>query len=344
MKRAVWIGVIVLVVVGLVLAWPHVFGPSREGRGPLLPGNPAEEHTPDPVAGTESPVTWFTGTSSSESSTEPEEDEDDAGESTPPPKEPTGVAPQPVDDGAERSPEAATLMADAEQCRRRGEVLRARSLLCQALASGPNAAQRADIVKGLTEVCGQTILGPRVWTDDPETAEHVVASGDYLSTIGRRYSIPYELIRRLNGLSSDLIYPNQKLKVVKGPFRVRVVKRTFTLELWLRDILVRTYRVAIGANDTTPSGAYTVRGKEQNPTFYPPPSLRGVMAVTPGGHPDNPLGARWIGFGNHLGVHGTNEPQHIGKRVSLGCIRMLNADVEYLYDCLVIGATVEIVD
>jgi hypothetical protein len=58
--------------------------------------------------------------------------------------------------------------------------------------------------------------------------------------------------------------------------------------------------------------------------------------------PEYPLGkpGRWIGlegvFGNALGthgygIHGTNEPDSIGKQESLGCVRMLNKDVEELW-------------
>jgi len=53
-------------------------------------------------------------------------------------------------------------------------------------------------------------------------------------------------------------------------------------------------------------------------------------AVPPG--PANPLGVgffvlRFSGRGdNMVGIHGTNQPSKIGKRVSSGCIRMHNAD------------------
>ncbi len=50
----------------------------------------------------------------------------------------------------------------------------------------------------------------------------------------------------------------------------------------------------------------------------------------------NPLGARALYlFEDHkdtlFRIHGTNEPRSIGKAVSSGCIRMLNADVIDLY-------------
>jgi lipoprotein-anchoring transpeptidase ErfK/SrfK len=61
--------------------------------------------------------------------------------------------------------------------------------------------------------------------------------------------------------------------------------------------------------------------------------------------PRNPLGERWIGLegvsGSAVGmmaygIHGTIEPESIGKSVSMGCVRLHNADVEQLYDLLVI--------
>jgi len=60
----------------------------------------------------------------------------------------------------------------------------------------------------------------------------------------------------------------------------------------------------------------------------------------PGG-PQNPLGARALYIGNTLyRIHGTNAAETIGKAVSSGCIRMLNADVMDLYSRVKVGARV----
>lgn len=56
-----------------------------------------------------------------------------------------------------------------------------------------------------------------------------------------------------------------------------------------------------------------------------------------------PLGARTMYLGGTVyRIHGTNEPQTIGKFVSSGCFRMLNADVEDLYDRAKVGTKVVI--
>ncbi len=60
---------------------------------------------------------------------------------------------------------------------------------------------------------------------------------------------------------------------------------------------------------------------------------------------ENPLGARalYLYHGKRdtqFRIHGTNEPDSIGKAVSSGCIRMMNADVIDLYGRVRVGTRV----
>ena len=63
----------------------------------------------------------------------------------------------------------------------------------------------------------------------------------------------------------------------------------------------------------------------------------------------NPLGTRWIGFdaintdGRIYGVHGTNQPNSVGKYISNGCVRLSNSDVERLYQQVPLGTKILIV-
>lgn len=63
------------------------------------------------------------------------------------------------------------------------------------------------------------------------------------------------------------------------------------------------------------------------------------------GGPRSPLGARALYL--HEGardtlyrIHGTNEPEKIGRAVSSGCIRMRNIDVIDLFERVPVGARV----
>ena len=59
------------------------------------------------------------------------------------------------------------------------------------------------------------------------------------------------------------------------------------------------------------------------------------------GGPGNPLGARAMYLGEtEYRIHGTNKPDTIGKRVSSGCIRLINEDVADLYERVKIGVKV----
>jgi hypothetical protein len=59
------------------------------------------------------------------------------------------------------------------------------------------------------------------------------------------------------------------------------------------------------------------------------------------GGPGNPLGARAMYLqGTLYRIHGTNQPETIGKQVSSGCIRMLNEDAIDLYNRVSIGTKV----
>lgn len=98
---------------------------------------------------------------------------------------------------------------------------------------------------------------------------------------------------------------------------------------------VRTWAVAIGDRDTpTPSGPFTIRSKDENPTWYVPDSIprseRPRRVVPPG--PDNPLGAYRIKLSRGLyAIHGTDNPWGIGTLTTRGCIRLYPEDIDDLY-------------
>ncbi len=108
------------------------------------------------------------------------------------------------------------------------------------------------------------------------------------------------------------------------------------LRLFVDRKLVKTYRVGIGAlGFETPSGIYEIESKAANPAWYVPnKAWAGDLAgkVIPGNDPDNPIKARWMGFWNGAGIHGTADEASIGTAASHGCIRMLIRDVIDLYD------------
>ncbi len=163
-----------------------------------------------------------------------------------------------------------------------------------------------------------------------------VEDGDSLYTIAKKFKTTIALLKKSNGLKSSVIRPGKTLKVTPGNFRIVVSKPEFTLSLYLNDRLIKVYPVGIGIEDYyTPTGKFKIINKLIDPDWYAPDG------VYPYGDPKNVLGTRWMGISSPgYGIHGTTQPETVGKKSSQGCIRMFNKDVEELYDLVPPGTPV----
>jgi lipoprotein-anchoring transpeptidase ErfK/SrfK len=112
------------------------------------------------------------------------------------------------------------------------------------------------------------------------------------------------------------------------------------------------FGVSVGRDGFRWTGTEKVSAKTEWPTWNPPEEMRvreakkgHMLPETMEGGLQNPLGARAMYLGStEFRIHGTNQPDSIGKAMSSGCIRMANEDVEYLYSQVKIGTTVIVRD
>lgn len=129
--------------------------------------------------------------------------------------------------------------------------------------------------------------------------------------------------------------------------KVLVVKRKeYVLELWLgergRFDLVRTWPIAIGmpGRYRTRPGVYGIDVKDRQPEWRKPEAPwvpeEEWGEIVPGGAPENPIRARWLGLDpdEGVGIHGTTSLESLGKAESHGCLRMAPDDVKELYDLI----------
>jgi L,D-transpeptidase catalytic domain/Putative peptidoglycan binding domain len=125
---------------------------------------------------------------------------------------------------------------------------------------------------------------------------------------------------------------------------VTIDRRGYRLRLFKRLRYDRGYGIAVGAAGfDTPSGLFRITSRQVNPPWHAPnrPWAGSYAGKTvPGGAPDNPLKARWLGITASVGIHGTGEPWSIGTRASHGCIRMRVHDVIELYPRVPLGTRV----
>jgi lipoprotein-anchoring transpeptidase ErfK/SrfK len=112
------------------------------------------------------------------------------------------------------------------------------------------------------------------------------------------------------------------------------------------------YGVGVGKAGLEFKGVATIDHKAEWPSWRPtdemierdPASYARYADGVPGG-PTNPLGARALylyqnGVDTYFRIHGTTAPESIGRSVSNGCIRMLNAHVIDLYERVPLGTKV----
>lgn len=148
----------------------------------------------------------------------------------------------------------------------------------------------------------------------------------------------------LRGGSRSLVPYSGKAR--KGTILIDTGKRTL-LHI-LPNAKAMRYPIGVGRQGFTWAGTERISRKEEWPSWTPPKEMR-VREATKGkklparmeGGPENPLGARALYLGNTLfRIHGTNQPETIGRALSSGCIRMNNDDVVHLFDNVKIGTRV----
>ena len=132
----------------------------------------------------------------------------------------------------------------------------------------------------------------------------------------------------------------------KYPVVVTIDRGNFRLRVYKKLKLLDTYPIAVGqVGLETPAGLYHVQNKAVNPAWSVPNSAwAGDLAgtVVPGGTPQNPLKARWLGIYNGAGIHGTSDIGSLGTAASHGCIRMAIPDVIQVYEIVPVNAPVYI--
>lgn len=206
----------------------------------------------------------------------------------------------------------------------------------------------------------QTVVG------DDRTVQTVYE--DTLYDLARTYSLGSEELIRVNpgldpwlpGAGKQILIPGRHI-LPSGP-REGIVVNLPEHRLYYypkprrgEPRVVVTYPVSIGKMDwRTPLGLTHVIGKQKDPVWYPPASVRKehaaagdpIPARVPAG-PDNPLGQYAmrlaVGDGTYM-IHGTNNPIAVGMPVTHGCIRLYPDDVAQLFPMVPIGTPVRLVN
>jgi len=246
---------------------------------------------------------------------------------------------------AESSAEVGRAVAEAMALLNSGprQVIAARDKLNETLSLEMPSAQRRAVKAEMAKLSEEWLFGPSGYTGDTLCGIYTVKRGDLLQVIGRRHKVPYEILMKINNIPRpESLQAGKTIKIINGPFHAKVYRSTFTLDLYLRDTYVRSFKVGLGkAGSETPTGLWRVQegGRLIQPPWYDKVTGRTYRATDP----DYPLGSRWIALegvsGNAKGrtgfaIHGTKDPNQIGMADSRGCIRMYNGEAILVYNLL----------
>ena len=177
-----------------------------------------------------------------------------------------------------------------------------------------------------------------------EPYTYVVKRGETLWEIANRFGVRLADLILINDIKNpDRLVAGTFLRIgrvhfEKSPAVVVINLFTARMGLYYDGKLVKVYPVALGRSDSTPPGEYSIIRKVINPPLY------WYGEYIPPGIPLNGLGTRYLQLSNpQYAIHGTSKPWEIGKRISHGCVRMFNHDVEELDAFVPIGTKVIVI-
>lgn len=247
-------------------------------------------------------------------------------------------------EGPVYSAEAKALFSAAKQAAEAGELITARDNLYSLIEQELPPAIEDEAIKLLGTVNIELLYSPRnmenkVW--------HTIEAGDSLAGIASKYNCPVTLIKKINSMTSDMIRRGNRLLVCTGEFSIVASKSKNTLDLLMNKKLQKRYLVGTGKYGKTPVAHFTIVDKIVEPPWTRPTDGKRIEY----GDPGNLLGSRWMAIKSEerpeltgFGIHGTWDRESVGKQSSNGCIRMLNEEVEELFDIVPRRTTVTIVE
>ena len=176
--------------------------------------------------------------------------------------------------------------------------------------------------------------------------------------LAQKFHVAPALLTRLNPKASfetagtKIVVPNVARKPSHDKVAEVVVdKSALTVRaLDANGKLISFYPASVGSEDRpSPSGTWHVRSVVENPTYHYSPKLKfkGVKTQKPfdiAAGPLNPVGTTWIGLGEGYGIHGTPNPQTIGRTQSHGCVHLTNWDAQALAEMVHRGTKVEFIN
>ena len=201
-----------------------------------------------------------------------------------------------------------------------------------------------SFVEDVTKEVTQEPADAAVVVEGSDIQFHHSQAGRTLDTKGATALMRTALVKQQTQVKLPVETVKPEVSEADLGYTLVVSRSSNTLKVYKGFDVVRTYGVATGTPDhPTPTGAFHVINKVENPTWVNPDPTgwgAGLPASIPPG-PGNPLGTRALYLdAPGIRIHGTYSDDSIGTAASHGCIRMHISDSEELYPLIPIGTPV----
>jgi lipoprotein-anchoring transpeptidase ErfK/SrfK len=213
-------------------------------------------------------------------------------------------------------------------------------------------------------------VGPTASKPSEQSKLKGLKYGSLLELIAERYHSAEDFVKKLNpGLNIENLKPGDTVKVPNVlPFKIEDLHEGFAqpnpafanrklyvdtkerfLLIYEGKQLVAEFPITPGSTTLpAPLGLWRILGIATLPVFRHDEGVlqHGVKSdqffdLPPG--PNNPVGILWMGLNKpHVGIHGTNNPETIGRAASHGCIRTANWDAARVKELVSVGNSVSI--
>ncbi|MGA2914494.1 MAG: L,D-transpeptidase family protein [Sedimentisphaerales bacterium] len=252
----------------------------------------------------------------------------------------------PADVNSLAGPRVAALLNEAQRDIAEGRIIAARDILNDVLNMGMDDNLRQQVKKQMEGLANDWLFSKTVQSGDNLCTTYKIQQGDVLANVATNYKVPYQFLMRINNINSDKgLQAGQTIKAVQGPFHAVICRSSYTMDLYLQNMYVKSYKVGIGKQGhETPPGLWRAKpgGKLIKPTWTDPET--GI--VYHADDPNYPLGSGWIALEGidsrtrgieGIAIHGTNDESTIGTKSSRGCIRLFNGELKEVYDMFEAG-------
>lgn len=216
----------------------------------------------------------------------------------------------------------------------------------------------------------ENFVGPTSSRPSEQAKFQGLKYGSLLELVCERFHAAEAFVRKINpGVNLDQLKPGDTVRVPNvNPFKIEDLREGFMpdkpelagrkvvidtrerfLEIHDAGKLVAEFPITPGSSTLpAPIGTWRILGIATLPWFRHDEGVLNAGVKTdnfynlPAG-PNNPVGVLWMGLNKpHVGVHGTNNPETIGRAASHGCIRTANWDAARIKDLVTKNCVVEI--